>query len=182
MNRLQKSSLLLLVLVCAGMCMAETLEQTLARHEQMIYSLAGAFDSQHEVGKKLNRDIVDLYGWNSFFLLFCVALLIWQIVQSVKAGNNRDDIRRTSLLVASNIELCGKIELLEQQNKDLINRHEELIKLLLAKMGTQAPTQNVVIQQPKSLPKPTREIVEINPNSPADQSWLASQVKKHKPQ
>lgn len=177
--KIQQSLVLLVLLVCTGMSMAETLPETLARHEQMIYTQAGAFDSQQKLLMKLNRDISDLYGWNSFFLLFLLTLLIWQICQSVKAGKNSADIQRTAGLVASNIELCAKVEALEHQNKDLINRHEELIKLLLGRVGTQAPTQTVVLQQPsKPISKPTREIIEFNPNSQEDQTWLADQKRK----
>lgn len=177
--KIQQSLMLVVLLVCTVLGMAETLPETLARHEQMIYTQAGAFDTQHKVAMKQSRDISDLYGWNFFLLLFCLVLLIWQIFQSVKAGNNRDDILRTSRVAASNIELCAKIEALEHQNKDLINRHEELIKLLLGRMGTQAPTQTVVLQQPaKPISKPTREIIEFNPNSSEDQTWLADQKRK----
>lgn len=169
MLRVKTAVVMTLFFVVLGMAAAETYEQALIRHNQEIKALENDF--------RILETFRWLWDWGLFIVL--MVMVIITASHGSRFGKYQFELKQQSELLARNAELTNRVDVLSQQNLDLINRHEELIKLLLSKMGTQAPTQNVVVQQhPKPLPKPTREIVEINPNSPADQVWLAKQKKK----
>lgn len=173
--KIQQSLVLVVLLLCTGMSMAETFEQSMNKLLDVIENM------QYREGKRF-EEIKSLEYFRSQVYIFMVAALIASVIFLAWQFNHGGTLDQHETKLRKIADLITRAETLEHQNKDLINRHEELIKLLLGKMGTQAPTQTVVLQQqPKPISKPTREIIEFNPNSSADQTWLADQKRKRQP-
>lgn len=171
MLRAKKAMVILFIFAVVGMMEAETygeaVERTLAEMVRVRNNLDG-----------LSLTVV----WFGFISFVVAAIYFaWLLSHGTDISRNRSLLKNLEDAAIKNAELSAKVEALSLHNQDLINRHEELIKLLLSKMGAQSPTQNVVVQQPpKQLPKPVNKVIEFDPNSKADQTWLAQQQNKRK--
>lgn len=164
MSRTKKALVMALLLVVVGMIAAETYEQAIERHGKEIFQLWSSYS---------------LWWWICFWVL--VIYFVVFIVHDSKLSRHESQLKQISILTAQHTEITARLEALMQHNRDLIDRHEEMMKVLMLKSGNAGPSQSVVIQQPKALPKPANPIVEFNPNSQDDQTWLAKQ-KRQRPQ
>lgn len=153
MNRIQKGFLLVLMLVCAGTCTAETYGEALDRIDASLYWLWKFF------------------GWFVFFSIIFALIIFIMVV------NHGGDITKLEGQCRRLSDSLNRMEENLKHSNDIINRQEDMIKVLVLKSSSSS-SQSVVIQQPKALPSTSKELVEFNPNSAADQTWLASQKRR----